>query len=174
MPKAKRPAPRKAPAAKKRALQAAKEPDKRGTPKGRGTIKANGGQIGNPPHKPSAEGRKIVETHAAVGTPHWAIAAELGISPDTLERHYRKELDMGLIRMNARIGSSIAKKALEGDADMQKFWLARRGGAAWANKQQLSTPPGQPLEFRNLSDDEINARIAEHEARRNDARSNGG
>jgi hypothetical protein len=41
--------------------------------------------------------RKIAETHAAVGTPHWAIAAEMGISEDTLERHYRRELELGLI-----------------------------------------------------------------------------
>jgi adenosyl cobinamide kinase/adenosyl cobinamide phosphate guanylyltransferase len=34
------------------------------------------------------------------------------------------------------------------------------------SKQELSTPPGQPLEFRNLSDEEIDKRIAEHEARR--------
>jgi hypothetical protein len=115
---------------------------------------------------PTPELRLIAETHAAVGTPHWAIAAEMDISADTLERHYKRELELGLIRMNARIGSSIGKKALDGDGDMQKFWMARRGGPAWSSKQELSTPPGQPLEFRNLSDEDVKARIAEHEARR--------
>jgi hypothetical protein len=160
-PKAKKPAKKPAPA-KKRAA------DKRGTPKGGGSIKPkHGGRIGNPPHEPTAELKKIAETHAAVGTPQWAIAEEMGISEDTLQRHYAKELRLGLIRMNARIGSAVAKKALEGSSEHERFWLARRGGQAWANKQELSTPPGQPLEFRNLSDEEINARIAEHEARRN-------
>lgn len=134
--------------------KAAKKVDRRGCPKGQAAIPggpgakqgatASKGRIGNPPHVPTEEQRKIAETHAAVGTPHWAIAAEMGISERTLDIHYRVELDRGLIRMNARVGSAIAKKALAGDGDMQKFWMARRGGPAWANKQQteLSGPDG--------------------------------
>jgi hypothetical protein len=143
-----------------------KRADKRGTPKAKGTIKPkHGGRIGNPPHVPTPELRKLAETHAAVGTPQWAIAEEMDISEDTLQRHYAKELRLGLVRMNARVGSMIANKALAGDGDMQKFWASRRD-PAFKSKNELSTPPGQPLEFRNLTDEEIKARIAEHEARR--------
>jgi hypothetical protein len=82
--------------------------DKRGAPRGKGTVQANGGQIGNPPFEPTAEQRKLVESHAAVGTPHELIA-ELIINPatnepissDTLTRHFRKQLDQGLAKMNS-------------------------------------------------------------------------
>lgn len=143
------------PKAKSKAkAQPPKRKDRRGTPKGKGSAAGrNGGRIGNPAHKPTPELRKIAETHAAVGTPQWAIAIEMGISEDTLKRHYDKDLKIGLIRMNARVGSSVAKKALDGDADMQKFWLARRGGAAWMNKQahEHSGPQGRPIETRDMS-----------------------
>jgi hypothetical protein len=147
----------KAPPAKAKAQPKAPAPkrqDRRGTPKGKGSVAGrNGGRIGNPAHEPTPELRKLAETHAAVGTPHWAIAIEMGISEDTLNRHYDKELKIGLIRMNARVGSSVAKKALDGDPDMQKFWLARRGGAAWMNKQshEIGGIAGRPIETRDMS-----------------------
>lgn len=159
------------------AKKSAKKVDRRGCPKGKATIAggpgakngatASKGRIGNPPHVPTPELRRIAETHAAVGTPHWAIAAEMGISHRTLSLHYKEELELGLIRMNARVGSGIAKKALDGDSDMQKFWMARRGGPAWANKQNLehSGPDGGPishavnhgLDLSKLSVDELRA-----------------
>jgi hypothetical protein len=87
LPKRPKKAPARKPAAKKlSAAEPVKKIDKRGTPKGAGVTKGKGGggKIGNPPHVPTPELRKLAETHAAVGTPHWAIAAEMAISLDTL------------------------------------------------------------------------------------------
>jgi hypothetical protein len=76
-------------------------------------------RIGNPKFAPTDEQRKFVETHAACGTPHWLIALELKIAESTLYQHFRYELDTGLLRLNARIGSLVAKQALNG-------WIVRR------------------------------------------------
>lgn len=159
----KKPAAKKLPAPKPKPK---KRKDKRGTPKGRATMKSNGGAIGNPPHVPTPEGRKLANDLASYGLPQWAIAEMLSISESTLQLHYSKEIRLGTPRMIARAANMVAQGVLDGDKDYVKFFLARRGGPSWSSKQELSTPPGQPLEFRNLSDEEVMAKIAEHEARR--------
>jgi hypothetical protein len=122
--------------------------DRRGTPKGKGVVVGrNGGRIGNVKHVATDELKKLVETHAACGTPHWLIALEIGIAESTLYEHYRYQLDTGLLRVNARIGSLVAKQALNGDRASQSLWLKSRGG--WTDKSQLvlSGPNGQPIEL---------------------------
>ena len=56
---------------------------------------------GRPPHEPTPALRRLVEHHAATGTLHRQIAKLLGLSLNTLKKHYREELDLGLARANA-------------------------------------------------------------------------
>lgn len=110
--------------------------DRRGTPKGKATRPGRGGgRIGNPPFVATDEQRATIEQLSAVGTPHWLIAEELRISEDTLTRHFPHELERGLMRINARIGSQVAKAALEGDKASRFFWLKTRGG--WKERTVL-------------------------------------
>lgn len=155
--KIKRPPAKKA-TAKKPIAKPAKKIDKRGTPRGKGTVRANGGRIGNPPHKPTPELRALARDLAAYGLPHWAIAEMMkvegkSISEDTLERHYSNELAIGVHSMNAKASQMVAKGVLSGDKDYVRFWLARRGGPAWTNKQahEHTTPPGRPMETRDMT-----------------------
>lgn len=159
MPRAVKAKPKaKATAAKKRA-------DKRGAPKGKGTIsgkKVNGGRIGNPPFKPTDEQRIQVEAYVAAGAQQWLIAEYLGISTDTLQRHFAVELEHGTARVNAKVGSSIVKKALDGDADFMRFYAARRAGWKTTTAVEQSGPGGSPIQhevgerhdFSNLTIDE--------------------
>lgn len=122
--------------------------DRRGTPAGLATAAGpHGGAIGNPPFVPTKEQRRLVETHAAVGTQHELIAELMDISGDTLVKYFAKELRLGRAKINARIGASVAKKALEGSAKHEFFWLKTRGG--YSSKQELehSGPGGKPLEI---------------------------
>lgn len=158
--------PTKAAAKKPRAKKTpAKKPDRRGTPKGKAVAVAphGRGRIGNPEHVPTAEQRKIVETHAACGTPHWLIALELQITEPTLYKYYRQELDTGLLRVNARIASLIAKQALGGCKTSQIAWMKSRGGWAEKNALILTGPGGGAVELaavprnpdlKKLSDEE--------------------
>jgi hypothetical protein len=124
---------------------------RRGTPKGKAVVAArNGGRIGNPKFAPTDEQRKFVETHAACGTPHWLIALEMKPSPiseTTLREYFRHELDTGLLRVNARIASLVAKQALSGCKTSQLAWLKSRGGWAEKNALILTGPGGGAVEL---------------------------
>jgi hypothetical protein len=133
---------------------AKKRVDKRGTPKASGTIKpaaAAASAIRRMCRQPSSASwpRRTPLSARRIGRSR----RDANLSEDTLHAPLRESrARLGLIRMNARIGSNVAKKALDGSSEHEKFWLARRGGQHGPSKQELSTPPGQPLEFRNLSE----------------------
>lgn len=148
----------------------AKKPDRRGCPKGKGTRQGGSaargakarGKIGNPPFVATKEQREIVIMGSACGRTHAMIAELLGISDDTLTRHFRKELDEGLEVVNARLGNKLYEGALSGDAKKLEMWFDRRGGPNWRKKTGVehSGPNGAPIEYHDLSDEELDARIA--------------
>jgi hypothetical protein len=148
-----------------------KSSDRRGCPKGKGTIQGGPGvrssgptqkgRIGNPPFVATDEQRDKVVLLAAVGTLQRLIADELGISVDTLERHFRAELDEAAVRANAKVGKTLFEGAIEGDAKKIEMWLDRRGGPDWRKRTGLehTGANGGPIEYRDLSDEEVEARI---------------
>lgn len=140
--------------------------DARGTPAGAGTVEArNGGRIGNPPYAPTDDSRSRVRTLAQVHPEHsnHRIAAQLGISRSTLERHHREDIDFGRAQMISAIGAQMIQRALKGndavdaegnplcpgDIDAQKFILARLGG--WSTKIEMTGKGGAPVEMIDLS-----------------------
>jgi hypothetical protein len=142
---------------------AKKRTDKRGTPKGKGTLKGGrGGRIGNPPFEATDEQRSEVISLVAAGAQHWIVARAIGISEDTLKRHFTVELDHGKQLVDAKVGGAIARKALDGDSDMQKFYAARRAGWKSTTAVEQSGPDGRPIQhevgeihdFSNLTRDE--------------------
>lgn len=100
---------------------------------------------GRPPHEPTAQTRKMVETFSAFGIPQLDIARVIGISAPTLREHYRDELDLGLIKANAAVAQNlftIATKQTREGLDAAKFWLRTRAG--WTDAVPR-TPEGEPL-----------------------------
>lgn len=86
---------------------------------------------GRPPHQPTAQNRALAETLSACGIPQEDIAKLLGISAPTLREHYREELDLGLIKANAKVAQNlftIACKQTREGLDAAKFWLKMRAG----------------------------------------------
>lgn len=83
-----------------------------------------------PPHSPTPEQRKQVEAMVAYGIPQEDISEVIGISSKTLRLHYRKELDTGTAKANAKVAESLYKKAT-GDGSQSVtaaiFWLKTRG-----------------------------------------------
>lgn len=151
--------PRKA-AAKKPAAKV----DRRGARKGKTagiTGKNGGGSIGQAKFEPTQDQRDLVMMAAACAKPQYAIAAALGISEDTLQRHFRQELNGGVDLANAALGSVLYEEAKKGDVRAIETWFDRRGGANWKKKTGLehTGANGGPIEYRDLSDDEINARL---------------
>jgi hypothetical protein len=129
-----------------------------------------------PKFEPSDEQRKLVKTLSGFGIPQVDIATHLEIDPTTLRRHFRRELDRGMIEANVKVAQSLFQMATTGkNVAAAIFWMKAR--AQWREKHEGEHGYGQvavisrvPL-AADLTDDEL-ARIAcqgmddEHAARR--------
>ena len=96
---------------------------------------------GRPPHEPSPQTRAMVETFSAFGIPQDDIARVIGITAPTLREHYRDEIDLGLIKANAKVAQNlftIACKQTREGLDAAKFWLRTRAG--WS---EYAPPPSR-------------------------------
>lgn len=91
--------------------------------------------MARPAHKPTDEGRKLVQLHATVGTAHTDIARVLGITEKTLRKHYRDELDLAKAKANATIGGALFNKAKGGDTSAMIFWM--KAQAHWRERSEL-------------------------------------
>jgi hypothetical protein len=95
---------------------------------------------GRPPHVPTDATRQTVSLHATVGTRQEVIAEILGISTDSLQRHYRSELDTSREKANASVGGALFKKAMSGDTASMIFWMKTR--ARWKETFDVSNDDG--------------------------------
>ena len=83
-------------------------------------------------HFPDVSQRRQVEAMAGYGLAEADIAKVLEIDPETLRMHYRRELDTGQIKTNARVAESLFRQATaEGRQSVTAaiFWLKTR--ARW-------------------------------------------
>lgn len=98
--------------------------------------------VARPPFRPTEEQRKQVETLTAFGVQQDEIAALIGISPTTLRKHFRRELDVGATKANAKVAQSLFNQAIGGNVTAAIFWLKTR--ARWKEPaQEVSVnPPG--------------------------------
>jgi hypothetical protein len=90
----------------------------------------------------------MVEHHAAIGTPHQQIAKLLQISLNTLKKHYREELELGLARANAVVGGTLFAEAKRGNITAAIFWMKARGG--WRETARVEHSGGTSVELRQL------------------------
>jgi hypothetical protein len=85
-----------------------------------------------PPHRPTEKDRRVVKLMAGYGIRQDAIARGLGIGEKTLRKHYREELDIGLILATARVAEALYRIALDdnhpGSTTAAIFWLKCRAG----------------------------------------------
>lgn len=87
------------------------------------------------PHKPTDENRRVVKMLSAVGTRYEDIATKLGITDDTLRKHYKVELDEGRIEANASVAQTLYQQAKNGNTTAAIFWLKTR--AQWRENDRL-------------------------------------
>ena len=86
-------------------------------------------------HEPTVETRAKVNALASVGTPQDQIALVIGISKNTLIKHYRKELDTAMTMANAQVAQSLYQQAKNGNTAAAIFWLKCRAG--WVDRQSI-------------------------------------
>lgn len=86
-------------------------------------------------HVPTDDMRSKVEGLTAVGIRRVDLADVLGVSTNTLERHYARELRVGLVKANAKVAETLFNKAINGDTTSIIFWLKTR--ARWSTVEHL-------------------------------------
>jgi hypothetical protein len=102
--------------------------------KGPGGPRANSGGAragaGRPSLAPSDSDRKQVEAMSGYGVPIEQIAAVTmgGIGLEALYNHFREELVAGKAKINAKVGQTLAQKALSGDTAAMIWWSKSRMG----------------------------------------------
>jgi hypothetical protein len=78
---------------------------------------------------------------AGYDVPEAHIAGVVGVSPKTLRKHYRGELDHGHVKANAKVAENLFRKAT-GDGREAViaaiFWLKTRAG--WRENQLTGGP----------------------------------
>jgi hypothetical protein len=117
-------------------------------------------------HAPTDESRKQVETMAGLLLPHDDIAAILGISDETLRKHYRAELGVGRAKGNLAISDRLHKKAKDGNIAALIFLAKVRLGWSEKIKVENSGPDGGPLKvYMSMTEEEL----AKHLAQLNEA-----
>ncbi len=99
--------------------------------------------------------RKQVAVAAGAGMSHEEISIALGISRNTLEKHFKTELSIGSLERRMEIVTALHAAARKGNVAAMKAYLAftptaalppvgvgeRRTKAAAAQRQQPGTPP---------------------------------
>jgi hypothetical protein len=107
---------------------------------------------GRPPHEPTPALRRLVEHHAATGTLHRQIAKLLGLSLNTLKKHYREELDLGLARANAVVSGTLFTEAKRGNITACIFWMKTRGNWRESMRVESTGADGGPIETKSRLD----------------------
>ncbi len=96
-------------------------------------------------HKPTEESRRLIRQLSAVGTRHVDMAQKLGITHDTLVKHYKTEIEDGRIDANASIAQTLFQQAKEGNTAAAIFWLKTRAGWKETSAMEVTGQDGAPL-----------------------------
>lgn len=105
---------------------------------------------GRPSYKAADRDRGLVEGMAACGEAESNIALVLGISPKTLRKHFRNELNTAHIKANAKVAQNLFRIATSNSKEAvgaARFWLKTR--ARW------SESPAKELMLRKRVCDEF-------------------
>ena len=84
---------------------------------------------------PTEDQREMVIGLKAVGTTDERIAEILGISADTLTKHFRYEIENGLKSVLGRIANNLFRQALNGETTAAIFILKTR--AKWSERIEI-------------------------------------
>src|SRR4051794_21646791 len=92
------------------------------------------------------EQRRLVRAMSGFGIPQEQIATHLEMDAKTLRKHFRAELDRGMVEANLKVAQSLFQMATAGkNVAAAIFWMKAR--ANWRGKQAggVGGPDGPPL-----------------------------
>ncbi len=97
-----------------------------------GVIKRRGGRRA---HVPTPESRETVKMLKLVGATDEQVGRILGMSTDSLVKHYRQDLDDGKAELLGKVAQTLYQKALDGDVTSCIFILKTK--AKWSEKIEI-------------------------------------
>ena len=104
------------------------------------------------PFDPTGEQRRTVRLMAGFGVPQDAIAAHFEVDPKTLRRHFRRELDRGMIEANVKVAQSLFAMATQGNnVAAAIFWMKARAGWRERNTLEITGKDGGPAAVTGIS-----------------------
>jgi hypothetical protein len=86
-------------------------------------------------HVPTKTSRLKVRLMKIAGIDNDMISATMGVSPELLAKHYKKDLETGLAECTALVAGKLVEKIRNGDNACIIFYLRTRG--RWAPKNEL-------------------------------------
>lgn len=100
-----------------------------------------------PAHIVTKENQELVKALSSFGISREDIATYIGVSGSTIDKHYKKEMEIGPTAANAQIAKRLYKKAIDGDTTCMIFWLKCRARWKERNELALTDPDGKAVPF---------------------------
>jgi hypothetical protein len=99
------------------------------------------------------------------GIPQVEIGKVLDVSDETLRKHYRDELDLGMTKANAKVVQTAFQQATSGKSPaMTMFWLKTRMGWKETQKVEHTGADGEAIQHSvnvsELTDDQLSRIVA--------------
>lgn len=115
------------------------------------------------PWKPTATEIARIKLYAGLGSTQDDIARLMGKASSTFRvcEAAKAAFEDGKAEIKAKVAGKLVEKALKGDTVSQIFYLKTQAGWKETSRQEHSGPDGKPIEYRDLSEDEVDARLAE-------------
>ena len=105
-------------------------------------VRGNNALMARPTYRITEKMRKMVKTMASLGCRHEDIAKIMEMTPKTLRKHFRSELDTGAIEANSKVVQSLFEMATKGkNPSAAIFWAKARCG--WRERPRESDAPAE-------------------------------
>jgi hypothetical protein len=114
--------------------------------------------MGRRQFEPTGEQRQYCERMASIGIAQDQIARVLGISANTLRKHFAPQLDAADLRALVAVANNLFQLATRDDYRAVVpciFWLKTRAGWKETSTHELTGANGAPLDLSNVSDADL-------------------
>ena len=116
------------------------------------------------PFDPTDEQRRTVRLMAGFGVPQDAIAAHFEVDAKTLRKHFRRELDRGMVEANVKVAQSLFTMATQGNnVAAAIFWMKARAGWREKNTLEITGRDGAPAPLSGVTVAFIRPGVPGHE-----------
>lgn len=126
------------------------------------------GKRGPKPWEPTEAELRQIRLYAGLGSTQDQVATLVGKHVNTIKGNEtaKAAFEEGKAETVAKVAGSLVAKALKGDTASAIFYLKTQAGWRETVRNEHTGKDGGPIEYANLSDEEVAARIAAHEADR--------